>query len=88
MSKRGQAVFLYVIMLGLLGFVLGIALAPALSGVVTGNNVMNSSQLDCYNSSITNQAKGVCTQLDTFPPIYLGIIFGLVGMAIGGVFGR
>lgn len=89
MNKKGQAVLIYSFMIGMLCFVLGIALSPSLHTTIAGNSVMNSSQLDCYNSSISNQNKSVCTQVDTFPPIYTGIIFGLAGFAISaGLGGR
>lgn len=78
MNNKGAAVLVY-FMLGVVFFILGMALAPALTQT-TGEG---RTQLDCSNSSISNQDKAVCTQLDSIPPFFVGLVFGLAGIIIG-----
>jgi len=86
MNKKGVAAFYY-FMIGILFFLLGLALAPAL--ITTTDETTNYSgnstytqNLDCSNSSISNQDKSVCYQLDSIPAVYVGIIFGFGGIII------
>lgn len=81
-NKRGQVVFI-AFMLGVVCFVLGLALTPALKDVIQDSTVMGVDGLDCDNVAITNQDKSICTQIDMFLPLFMGIIFGLGGSAIG-----
>lgn len=81
MNKKGMAAF-YLFMVGVVFFLLGIALAPALNEVIQGDDVMNSTQLDCNNNSISNQNKAICYQVDAIPPLFIGIIFGFAGIII------
>lgn len=78
-NKKGVAAFFY-FMIGVLFFVLGMALAPALTK--TTDESRSTSQLNCSNNSISNQDKSVCYQLDAIPPVYVGIIFGFAGIII------
>lgn len=81
MNKKGMMA-LYLFMVGIVFFWLGLVLAPALNEVIQGNDVMNSTQLDCSNESISNQNKAICYQVDTIPPVFIGIIFGFAGIII------
>jgi len=81
-NKKGF-IFLYSLMIGILCFFLGMALSPTLKD--TAAEAMGSSQLDCSNISISNQDKAVCTQIDFFLPLFLGLLFGLAGFLISGV---
>ena len=47
--------------------------------------VNDSVVVNCTDASLSNQNKAVCTSLDVIPPFFIGIIFGLAGMAIGGI---
>lgn len=82
MNKRGLAVFV-ALMLGIVFFILGLALSPALVDVATES----MTQLDCTNAgnNISNYNKGVCTQIDFFAPLFMGTLFGLAGILIGGL---
>lgn len=80
MNKKG-AVFIYVFMLAVLCFFLGYALASPLSEVTY--EAYTNSQIDCTNSSISNQNKAVCAQIDIIAPVFVGIIFGLGGALLG-----
>jgi hypothetical protein len=79
MDGKGSAAFVY-FMIGILFFVLALALAPSLTD--TTNQARNSDNLDCSNSSISNQDKSVCYQVDSMPPLYLAFIFGLGGIIL------
>lgn len=83
-NKLGQLGFVS-LMLGVVLFFLGLALAPPLNEVITGDDVMGEDGLDCYNESISNQDKAVCTQTDSIQPFWIGVVFGLAGMLIARV---
>jgi len=82
MNKRGTSVF-FLLMMGIVFFVLGLALTPALTEV-TGES-MSSSELNCSNTSISDQDKAVCSSIDIQPFLFMGTIFGLAGILIGGI---
>jgi len=82
MNNRGQTIF-FILMLGVLFFVLALALAPSTNSVVS--EAMDHAFLDCSNSSISDQNKAVCTSLDITSFLFTGVIFGLAGILIGGV---
>jgi len=78
MNKKAQiSIFVY-FMIGVIFFVLGMALAPALTQ--TSNEAQ--TELDCTNSSISNENKAICYQVDVIPPFYIGILFGLSGIIL------
>lgn len=81
-SKKGQVGFIS-LMLGFVLFVLGLALAPVLNDVITGDEVMGENGLNCSNPNITNQDKAVCYQTDSIQPLFIGLVFGLAGILIG-----
>ena len=81
-NKKAQANLFFLLMIGIVFFVLGLALTPAVKDVV--GEAMSSSQLDCSNSSISDQNKAVCTSIDIQTFLYIGTIFGLAGLVIGG----
>ena len=81
MNKRGQTVFV-AFMIGIVCFVLGLALSPAIKDVITSDTVSGVNGLDCSNSSITNQNKAVCTSLDLNIALFTGLIFGLAGFLV------
>lgn len=78
MNNKGSVVFVY-FMLGIVFFVIGMALAPAL--VDTSGEAQ--TELNCANSSISNQDKSVCYQVDSFPALWLGVMFGFGGILLG-----
>lgn len=84
MNKKGVAILVY-FMLGIMFFLVGLALSAPLQEVVGGDNVMGADGLNCSNPSISNQDKAVCTSVDVIPPIYIAILFGLGGMLIARV---
>ncbi len=84
MNKRGVAAFVY-FMLGVVFFVLGLALAPVLNDTIQGDEVRGSDGLDCSNETISNQYKSVCTQVDSFNPLWIGIMFGFGAILLGRV---
>jgi hypothetical protein len=82
MDKRGSTIFVF-LMLGVVFFILGMALAPGLQQVT--EEAMGADQLDCNNASISNQDKAVCTSVDFMQPFYVGIVFGLASVLLGGI---
>ena len=74
-------------MLGILCLFLGLALANPLKVVVEESMTLtdDGSGLDCSNSSISNQDKAVCTQIDLFVPLFTGLIFGIAGLFLGAI---
>lgn len=80
-SSKGSAVLVY-FMIGVLFFVIGLAIAAPLTQVVTGDKVMGADGLNCSNPNITNYYKGVCMSTDILPPIFIAVIFGLAGILI------
>ena len=81
MNKRGQ-VWGYSLSLGIVLFVLALALAPAGQDFV--DDAMNSSTsdfigLDCNNESISNFQKGTCVITDYSLPYFFG---GLILLAL------
>lgn len=83
-DKRGVAAFVY-FMLGVIFFVLGLALAPALNDTTSEVRSNETGQLDCDNISISNQDKSVCTQVDSFNPLWIGVMFGFGAILLGRV---
>lgn len=83
MNKKAQANIFVALMLGILFFLVGLAVAPALTEV--SDEARSSSNLDCANSSISDQDKAICVQVDVMTPFFVGIIFGLAGLLIGRV---
>jgi len=82
MNKLGQVGFLS-LMLAIVFFLLGLALAPPLNDVVQGDGVRGANGYDCANVSISSQDKALCTQTDLIPPFFVAIILGLGGMLLG-----
>ena len=80
-SKRGSAIIVY-FMIGVLTFLVALALAAPTQEITNSDNVMGADGLDCSNESITNQDKAVCISIDIIPPIYTAILFGLGAMLV------
>lgn len=81
-DKRGFTL-IYSLMLGVLFFALALAIAPALHD--TTSEASSTSLLNCSNaSSLSNQDKSVCTSID-IQQLYIPIIFGFVGIIVGGI---
>jgi len=72
--------------MGIVFFVLGLALTPALTDVT--KEAMDSPQLNCSNSSISDQDKAVCTSVDIQPFLFIATIFGLAGLLLAGIITR
>ena len=102
MNNKGQAQILFIFMIGIVLFFLGLALSPAINDTINetrgshyGGYVFNaeksqweineSAQINCTDASISNQDKAVCTSLDIIPAFFIGIVFGLAGLIIGGI---
>jgi len=78
-DKRGQ--MFYLMMIGVLFFLVGLALTPVVSEVI--DEQMDGSLLNCSNPSIGQQNKAVCTSLDVTKFLFIGVLFGLGGMLLG-----
>ena len=81
-SKKGFAL-IYAVMLGILLFFVGLALAPAIHDVTSES--MSTSLLNCSSPNVTVFQHATCTQIDLFLPLFIGLIFGLAGFFIGGL---
>ena len=79
MNNKGS-VPLYLFMIGIVFFLLALALAPALAETINGDEVRGTDGLNCSSALIDNDDKAVCYQLDTLTPLYVGIILGLGGL--------
>jgi flagellar basal body-associated protein FliL len=78
MNKKGSSAFV-LLMLGVVFFLLGMALAPAL----TEASSESQEELDCSDPDILNQNKAVCYQLDMFPAFITGLIMGIGAIVLG-----
>lgn len=81
LNQKGQAIF-YTLMLGVVVFVLALALIPVVK--MTVDDSMNTTDnthvgLDCSNSSIPDWQKSQCVLTDTATPYFF---FGLIGIAL------
>ena len=81
-NKRGVSIF-FLLMVGVVFFLLGLALTPAL--VETSNEAMATPELNCSNTSISDQDKAVCTSIDIQSFLFFGTIMGLGAMIMAGV---
>jgi hypothetical protein len=84
MNKQGSVAIVF-FMVAILLFLLALALTPSL--VDTTTEAGNSTELNCSNVSISNADKAVCYQLDTLPPLYIGLLAGLAGLILARVAG-
>jgi len=80
MNKRGATILL-VLMLGVLFFLVGMALAPALNE--TTAEARADTGLNC-STTTDSQTKAICTSID-IQQLYIGLIFGLAGLVMGGI---
>lgn len=85
MNKQGTAIF-FILMMGVAFFILGLALANPLKEVM--DEARTSDQLNCTNSTVTEQNKAICTSIDIQQFLFTGVIFGLAGILIGGILYR
>ncbi len=86
LNKKAQANVFIALMLGVVFFVLGIAFAPGTNEVVSDSlDQMNCTTNYLTNDSITNQARAVCVQIDSFNPLVSGLFFGFAGLVIGAI---
>jgi hypothetical protein len=84
MNKKGSTA-LVMLMMGIIFFILGLAFAPALKEV-TGES-RSSTELNCTDPAVlaNQQSHAVCTQIDMFQFLWIGVMFGLAGALIAGV---
>lgn len=73
MNKKGFSAMLF--MVGIVIIILALGLASPLTTNAT--SVQNGTLLDCFNSSISNDNKIVCTQIDSATPIIVLLLLGL-----------
>lgn len=84
-NKKGTSIFL-LLMLGMVCFVLGLALAKPTKDVVSESMLqLNCSTDYLTNTTITHQNRAYCTAMDMFNPLVVGVIFGLAGILLGGI---
>lgn len=80
-TKKGQVGFIS-LMIGILLFILALALAFPLNEIITGDNVMGENGLNCSSPNISNQDKAICTSTDSMQPLWFFVLVGLGGLAI------
>lgn len=83
MNKRGQGTIFFIFMMGIIFFLMGMALANPLKEVL--DEARGVDGLDCSNVSISNEYKAYCTSVDIFLPLFVGTLFGLAGVLISSV---
>lgn len=81
MNKRGSVMLVW-FMVGIMFFVFGLAIASPLG--TTTKQSMDDPMLNC-STTTDDQTKAVCTQIDLYQPLYVGLMFGLAGLLIGRV---
>lgn len=79
-DKRGSSLFV-MLSLAIIFFVLGMALASPIRDVL--DEAMDNEQLNCTDPAISQQNEAVCTSIDMFQPLLVGMILGLAGLLIG-----
>lgn len=84
-NKKAQGNLFFVLMMGVIFILLALAITPGIRDVTT--DAMNSSQIDCFNESISDQNKAVCDSIDIQPFLYVVAIIGLAGILLKGAFG-
>ena len=90
MNKRGQTLFVS-LMLGVILFLLGLALAYPLNKITqdamaqTNSTAGIETALNCTTAT-TYQEKANCTVVDLFNPLWIGTLFGLGGLLISKAF--
>ena len=84
-NKKAQGNLFFVLMMGITFIVLALALTPGIREVTT--DAMNSSQIDCFNESISDQNKAICDSMDIQPFLYGIVLIGLAGILLKGAFG-
>ncbi len=81
MDRKGFGNMFFILMIGIVFFVLGLALTPALTDIT--NEATSTPQLNCTNSSsLSEQDKAVCTSLDIMPFLFFGTVLGLAGILL------
>ena len=84
-NKKGFGNVFFILMMGITFILLALALAPGARQATT--EAMNSSQIDCFNESISDQNKAVCDSIDIQPFLYMAAVVGLAGILLRGAFG-
>jgi len=79
MNKSGTTFFI-ALMLGVVCFFLGLALASPLQQVMSEN----MANANCSATDLNYQQKSLCTMLDMFVPLLTGVLFGIAGYLVGG----
>lgn len=82
--KNGQITLLVGMMLTVIIIFLALALAPAMKQTIDEQRA--DPQVDCSNTSISDQNKAVCTSMDSLN-LYIGIILGTAGIVLWRVVG-
>ncbi len=82
LNKKGQVIFV-VLMLAIMLFIGAVAVSKPIVDVT--NNVMNVSNLDCSNSTITKYEKATCTIVDMGAFYFIGT---LIAMSIAFISGK
>ena len=83
--KKGQ-VQIYTLMIAIVLIILALAFIPVLKQFNDDARAADSTTavgLDCNNSSISTFDRATCTVSDMNMPLFVGILFGLAGAAIG-----
>lgn len=79
MNRKGQFIsFFFLLMMGIVLFILGFALAP----VLVTNSTAVMGFIGCSTTSDVSE-KIICTTIDMVAPFVTGVIFGLGGIVIG-----
>ena len=82
LNKKAQLTYLFIFMMAIVFFVFGMAIAPALTQVSSESK--NNPSLNCTQTNLTEQDKTNCTTQDIMPPFFVGIVFALAVLIIGG----
>jgi len=76
LSKRGQTGIFFLVMIGIVVFILGLALAKP----IIQNSTQVMTNMDCSNTSINTYTKVTCGVIDVSSPFIISIILALGGM--------
>ena len=81
-NKRGFVALPYYLALVVILFIVGLALTPALSDSI--DEFTSGDELNCSSLTLSDQDKANCDGIDIQIFIFLGLIFGVVGLIIAG----
>ena len=84
MNKRAQGQVFFLLSIGIVFFILALALTPILTDIMEESTT--TTELNCSNvTSLSDQDRANCTSWDMMPFLFFGTVLGLAGLLLGGI---